>query len=240
MLSLFDAIAGAFRSLFSLRMMWLMIWPVLAALVIWAVLAFVFWTPLQHAWLWLFDYFGLGQWITDIEPSWLGAALQIFLHLMLYVPLVMLTALVLTAIFGMDAMVNTVSDRFFPNLEKKLGGGLAGSAANAFTAVVVYVGLWIVSLPLWLLGPVGALVPFITAGYLNQRLFRYDALAIHADAGELKSVIENNRGELWVLGILLGLIQFVPVLNFFAPVFTGLAFIHYCLARLRDRRGNTA
>ena len=32
------------------------------------------------------------------------------------------------------------------------------------------------------------------------------------------------------------LVQFVPVLNFFAPVFTGLAFIHYCLARLRDRR----
>ena len=234
--AMLDALIGAFRSLFSLRMLWLMIWPVLAAIVLWAVLAFVFWTPLQNAWMWLYEYFGIAQWMTGIEPAWIGAALQVLLHLILFVPLVMLTALVLTAIFGMDAMVKTVSDGFFPQLEKRHGGGVIGSAANAFIAVVVYVGLWVVTLPLWLLGPVGAVIPFITAGYLNQRLFRYDALAIHADAGELKAVIEQNRGALWGLGLLLALVQFVPLLNFFAPVFTGLAFIHFCLGKLRDRR----
>ena len=236
MITILDAIAGAFRSLFSLRLLWLMVWPVLAAIVLWVVLAIVFWAPLQNAWLWLFEYFGLAQWLTGIEPTWIGTALKMLLYIMLFVPLVMLTALVLTAIFGMDAMVNTVGERFFPQLEKRRGGGLIGSAANAFTAVVVFIGLWIVSLPLWLLGPVGALVPLITAGYLNQRLFRYDALAIHADATELRAVVEKNRGELWILGILLGLVQFVPLLNFFAPVFTGLAFIHFCLGKLHDRR----
>lgn len=236
MIAMFEAIAGAFRSLFSLHMLWLMIWPVMVAITLWAVLAFAFWTPLQNAWLWLYDYFGIAEWMTGIEPAWIGVILQVLLHLMLFVPLVMLTALVLTAIFGMDAMVKTVGERFFPQLEKRRGGGVIGSTANAFVAVVVYLGLWIVTLPLWLLGPVGALIPFITAGYLNQRLFRYDALAIHADAVELKAVIEQNRGGLWALGILLGLVQFVPLLNFFAPVFTGLAFIHYCLGKLRERR----
>ncbi len=236
MSSILESLAGAFRSLFSLRMLWLMIWPVLAALILWTVLAIVFWVPLQHAWLWLYDYFGIAQWLTDIEPAWIGAALRTLLYLMLFVPLVMLTALVLTAIFGMDAMVNTVSGRFFPTLDKRRGGGMIGSTANAFTAVVVYIGFWIVTLPLWLLGPVGAVIPIITAGYLNQRLFRYDALAIHADALELKAVIEENKSKLWMLGILLGLVQFVPLLNFFAPVFTGLAFIHYCLRKLEDKR----
>lgn len=236
MIAMLDALAGAFRSLFSLRMLWLMIWPVMVAIVLWALLAFVFWSPLQTLWLTLYEYFGIAEWMTGVEPAWIGAALQVLLHLMLFVPLVMLTALVLTAIFGMDAMVKTVSEGFFPQLEKRHGGGIIGSAANAFIAVVVYLGLWVVTLPLWLLGPVGAVIPFIAAGYLNQRLFRYDALAIHADAGELKSVIEQNRGELWALGILLALVQFVPLLNFFAPVFTGLAFIHYSLAKLRDRR----
>lgn len=216
-----------------------MIWPVLAAMALWAVLAFLFWTPLQNLWLSLYDYLGIAEWMTGIEPAWIGAALQVLLHLLLSVPLIMLTALVLTAIFGMDAMVKTVSERFFPHLEKRHGGGLIGSAANAFVAVVVYVGLWIVTLPLWLLGPVGAVIPFIAAGYLNQRLFRYDALALHADAGELKAVVEENRGPLWLLGILLGLVQFVPLLNFFAPVFTGLAFIHYCLGRLSERRSQS-
>lgn len=240
MVAILDAIAGAFRSLFSLRLLWLMIWPVLAALTLWTILAVVFWSPLQSAWLWVFEYFGMAQWLTGIEPAWIATALKILLYFMLFVPLVMVTALVLTAIFGMDAMVNTVGERFFPQLEKRRGGGLIGSTANAFTAVVVFIGLWIVSLPLWLLGPVGAVVPFITAGYLNQRLFRYDALAIHADTGELKVVVEKNRGKLWVLGILLGLVQFVPLLNFFAPVLTGLAFIHFCLGKLRDRRSLNA
>ncbi len=240
MITMLDAIAGAFRSLFSLRMLWLMIWPVMVAVVLWAVLAFVFWTPLQNLWLSLYEYFGIAEWMTGIEPAWIGATLQVLLHLMLFVPLVMLTALVLTAIFGMDAMVKTVSEGFFPQLEKRHGGGVVGSAANAFIAVVMYLGLWVVTLPLWLLGPVGAVIPFIAAGYLNQRLFRYDALAIHADAGELKAIIEQERGALWALGIFLALVQFVPLLNFFAPVFTGLAFIHYCLGKLRERRSQTA
>lgn len=236
MIAMLDALAGAFRSLFSLRMLWLMVWPVLVAVVVWAVLALAFWTPLQNLWLSLYEYFGIAEWMTGIEPAWIGATLQVLLHLMLFVPLVMLTALVLTAIFGMDAMVKTVSESFFPQLQKRHGGGVIGSSANAFIAVVVYIGLWIVTLPLWLLGPVGAVIPIVTAGYLNQRLFRYDALAIHADADELKAVIEENRGGLWALGILLALVQFVPLLNFFAPVFTGLAFIHYCLGKLSTRR----
>lgn len=231
-----DALSGAFRSLFSLRMVWLMIWPVLVSIILWAVLAITFWAPLQAAWLWLFDYFGLAQWITGIEPSWIGATLQVLLHLMLFVPLVMLTALMLTAIFGMDAMVKVVSERFYPDLEKRRGGGMIGSTANAFIALVMWVGLWIVTLPLWLLGPVGAVIPFVAAAYLNQRLFRYDALAIHADTPELKSIIEENKSGLWGMGLLLSLIQFVPLLNFFAPVFTGLAFIHYCLGKLRNKR----
>lgn len=231
-----DALAGAFRSLFSIRMVWLMIWPVLVSIVLWALLAVVFWTPLQHAWLWLFEYLGLAQWFVNNEPSWIGAALQILLHLALFVPLVMLTALMLTAIFGMDAMVKTVAERFYPELEKHHGGGIIGSTANAFIALAVFMGLWIITLPLWLLGPVGAVIPFIAAGYLNQRLFRYDALAIHAEPAELKIIIEENRGALWGLGMLLALVQFVPLLNFFAPVFTGLAFIHFCLGKLRDKR----
>lgn len=231
-----DALAGAFRSLFSLRMVWLMIWPVLVSIVLWALLAVVFWTPLQHAWLWLFEYLGLAQWFVNIEPSWIGAALQVLLHLALFVPLVMLTALMLTAIFGMDAMVKTVAERFYPELEKHHGGGIMGSTANAFIALAVFMGLWIITLPLWLLGPVGAVIPFVAAGYLNQRLFRYDALAIHAEPAELKIIVEENKSSLWGLGILLALVQFVPLLNFFAPVFTGLAFIHFCLGKLRDKR----
>jgi uncharacterized protein involved in cysteine biosynthesis len=38
------------------------------------------------------------------------------------------------------------------------------------------------------------------------------------------------------LGLLTGLVQFIPFVNVFAPVLTALAFIHFCLERLAELR----
>ena len=83
---------------------------------------------------------------------------------------------------------------------------------------------------------VGVVIPFIAATYLNQRLFRYDAIAEHASSDEMKTMISLHRSSWWGLGLLTGLLQFVPLLNLFAAVLTALAFIHFGLARLADLR----
>jgi len=72
--------------------------------------------------------------------------------------------------------------------------------------------------------------------YLNQRLFRYDALAEHASREEYAQVIERSTLKLYLLGAVVGLLQFVPLLNLFLPVYAGLAFIHLCLAELQQLR----
>ncbi|OZA48867.1 MAG: hypothetical protein B7X81_02995 [Hydrogenophilales bacterium 17-61-76] len=115
------------------------------------------------------------------------------------------------------------------------GGSLVGNLWNALVALLLFIALWGVTLPLWLMG-VGVLVPFIAAAYLNQRLFRYDALAEHASADEMAALFKSERGGWWGLGLLTGLLQFVPLLNLLGPVFAALAFIHYGLARLRQQR----
>ena len=236
MIAILDSLAQAFKSLFSFRMIWLMIWPVLTSLILWGVLAIAFWTPITGWITHLLSYLHLETWLTGIEPSWVAAGMHAILVLMAFVPLVMFSALLLTSIFAVPVMLKQLSQSHYPALEKRHGGSIAGSLANAFVGTLVYVGLWIVTLPLWLLGPIAAIVPFIAAGYLNQRLFRYDALSEHADSTELKKVIEDNKSQMWGLGIVLGLVQYVPILNFFAPVFTGLAFVHFCLAKLSMSR----
>ena len=48
----------------------------------------------------------------------------------------------------------------------------------------------------------------------------------------------SARGELFLLGLALGLLYCVPGLNLLAPVLGGLAYMHLCLdelARLRAR-----
>jgi hypothetical protein len=71
---------------------------------------------------------------------------------------------------------------------------------------------------------------------LNQRLFVYDALAEHASAAELQQLRRAGGWPLYLLAALLGLLHFVPLINFFAPVYMGLAFTHYGLDRLNQTR----
>jgi len=128
-----------------------------------------------------------------------------------------------------------VAERDYPELARENGGGLIGSLWNAVVAVGLFVGLWLVTLPLWLIG-IGVIVPFVAAAYLNQRLFRYDAIAEHASADEMAMLFRQEQGGWWGLGLLTGLLQFVPLLNLLGPVFAALAFIHFGLARLARQR----
>lgn len=235
MTAILDSLARALRDLFSLRVLWVVIWPMLVALLLWLALGITFWSTFS-GWLeYGLDKIGIQVWLSELEPVWIANGIQALLHLMLFVPLVMLTALVLTALFAMPTLIRVVAERDYPELKRENGGGLVGSVWNAVIAIIVFIALWVVSLPLWLIG-VGILIPFVAAAYLNQRLFRYDAIAEHATANEMAALFKSERGGWWGLGLLTGLIQFVPVLNLFGPVLAALAFIHYGLARLNQQR----
>ncbi len=234
-MTVFDALARALRDLFSLRVLWVVVWPMLFALLLWLVLGVTFWGTFSGWMAQGLDAIGIQTWLADLEPVWIAHGIQVLLHLLLFVPLVMLTALVITALFGMPALIRVVAERDYPELARENGGGMVGSLWNAAIAIVLFVALWVVTLPLWLIG-VGVLVPFVAAAYLNQRLFRYDAIAEHASAAEMATLFRQERGGWWGLGLLTGLVQFVPLLNLLGPVFAALAFIHYGLARLEQRR----
>ena len=207
----------------------------LLALLLWLALGVTFWSSFSG---WIaqgLDAIGIQAWIADLEPVWVAHGIQALLHLLLFIPLVYLTALVITALFAMPALIRMVAGRDYPELEREQGGGLIGSLWNAVVALLLFIALWIVTLPLWLIG-VGVIVPFVAAAWLNQRLFRYDALAEHASASEMATLFKSERAGWWGLGLLTGLVQFVPLLNLFGPVLAALAFIHYGLARLARQR----
>ncbi len=235
MITLFDSLARALRDLFSLRVLWVVIWPMLVALLLWLALGITFWSSFS-GWLeYGLDRIGIQTWLAGLEPVWVANGVQALLHLMLFVPMVMLTALVLTALFAMPTLIRVVAERDYPQLKRENGGSVIGSIWNAVIAIGVFAVLWLVTLPLWLIG-VGVIIPFVAAAYLNQRLFRYDAIAEHASGSEMTTLFKSERGGWWGLGLLTGLVQFVPLLNLLGPVLAALAFIHYGLARLNQQR----
>ncbi len=235
MTPIFDALIRAFRDLFRLEVLWTVIWPILAAVLLWLVLGVSFWDTFSG---WIasgLTAIGIQTWLEGVEPRWVAYGIQATAHLLLFVPLVFITALVITALFAMPALIRLVAERDYPQLKREHGGGMVGSLLNALLAIGIFSAIWVFILPLWLIGA-GVLVPFIAATYLNQRLFRYDALAEHASREELKTLLYTYRSSWWGLGLLTGLLQFVPFLNLFAAVLTALAFIHFGLARLANLR----
>lgn len=231
------ALAFAFANLLHPRMLWLMLWPVLVALALWGTVTIIFWTQIA---LWLAGV--IHQWLTtgwfaiqwEVQDLALIAAKALIVILL--VPLVQLTALLILSSFGMPAMVAHVAARSYPGLEQRRGGGLAGSLWNGLVALAGMVVLFVVSIPLWIFPPLWPVIPLAVVGWVNQRVLRYDALAEHATADEMRQVFAGRRGTLYVLGIVLALLAYVPFVGFFAPVLFGLSFIHYLLAALKVHR----
>jgi CysZ protein len=230
-----NALSRAFRDLFRFQVLWIVIWPILAAALLWLILGVVFWNTFSE---WIasgLTAIGIQTWLEGVEPRWVAYGIQGVAHLLLFVPLVFVTALVITALFAMPALVHLVADRDYPQLESENSGVIIGSLLNALIAIGIFIAIWVITFPLWLVGA-GVIVPFVAAAYLNQRLFRYDALAEHASRKEMHAIFSAHRPSLWGLGLLTGLVQFIPFLNLFAPVLAALAFIHFDLARLAQLR----
>lgn len=233
-----SAFGRALRSLSRPSMLWHLIWPTLAAIAVWAVLGWFFWDDASTALLGWFHQWPWLQGVMDSKQFLSVAALataHVFLAL-LFVPLVYATALMLVALVALPLMLERVGDAEYGDLEKRNGGTMAGSVGNALWALVVYIVAWLVTLPLWLIPGLGLLLPVLLAAYLSQRAYRYDALMQHADGGELRTLISRERGGLWMVGILSGLLAYIPLVNLLVPAYSGLAFVHFCLGRLRRQR----
>lgn len=233
MKSVLGALAYGAANLFHPRMLWLMVWPMLVAVGFWSIAALFLWVRTA---VWIAGVVQRG--LDMVNLQWPDAALiagHVVLFL-LFVPLVWMTALFILGVFGMGEMVEHVAGRSFPQLERRHGGGPVGSVANGLGALLGMLVLGIVTLPLWLLPPLWPLIPLVIFAWGNQRLLRFDAIAEHADREEMRLLFRRRRPQLYLLGLLLALCAYVPLLGFIAPVVFGLAFIRYLLGGLAELR----
>ncbi len=219
------------------RMLWLMVWPMLVALLLWGTVALLFW---MRAALWIATW--LRAWVDSLPfAATLSLAdYAIFvahaLLLVFLVPVVTLSAVLILGVFGMPAIVEHVAASRFPRLARRAGGSLAGSLWNSALALGGMLLLGAASLPLWVFPPLWPLIPVAILAWVNQQVLRYDALAGHAEAGEMAALFRAHRGTLYLLGFVLALVAFVPLVGLLAPVIVALAFTHFLLGELEGLR----
>jgi len=235
----FAAMARAAGNVFEPRILAVVFVPMLASIVLWMVLAWVFWDAWTGALAGALGSTAIGRWLEGWGAAWLIGYTTALLVAIALLPAIYVTALVVTEIVAMPVIVSLVGERHYGSLERRAGGTLAGGLLNAAAGIGIFAALWVVTLPLWLTGIGAVALPALLSAYLNQRVFRYDALSDHASAGEYRRVVSEGKGRLFLLGLLCAALYYVPVVNLAAPVLSALAFTHLCLgelARLRQQR----
>ncbi len=215
--------------------------PLSIRILLWSVLAWFFWDDWSAWFKGWFDATGAAAWLYSHGAAWVSSSLTFVIVMALVLPATFITAVLITELVAMPVIVSAVS-RTYPELAKHKGGTMIGSLRNAGAAVLIFVLLWLLTLPLWLTGIGAFVLPALNSAYLNQRLFRYDALAEHATREEYHEIVTRSKGSLYGLGLMLALLYYIPFVNLVAPVVSGLAFTHYglgALARLRGARAST-
>lgn len=252
----------ALLSQLHLRMLLLTVLPFVVSVAIWGVLL---WLGLQPAIDWLQAYFtendafsAAGQVLGWFGLGALKTVLVPLIAMWVLLPLMILTALVFVGTMAMPIIARHVASRHHPHLEQRKGGSIWGSVWVALSSFVVFVALWLVTLPLSLFPPLAFVVHPVLWGWLTYRVMAYDALADHASAQEYRDIVRIHRWPLLTIGAITGALGAAPSLLWlggalsviFFPllaagaiwlyvlvfVFSGLWFQHYCLDALAAYR----
>lgn len=256
------AFGRALMSQMHFRMLLLTVLPFVLSVAIWGVLL---WLGLQPMIDWLHAWFAAngGFAVAGDVLGWfgLGAIKTVLVPLIamwVLLPLMILTALVFVGTMAMPIIVRHVGQRHYPGLEERKGGSLAGSLWVATYSFIVFVVLWLVTLPLSFFPPLGFIVQPLLWGWLTYRVMAYDALAEHASKQEYKDIMRIHRWPLLLIGAIAGAMGAAPTLLWLGGalsvilfpllaagaiwlyvlvfVFSGLWFQHYCMEALAVHR----
>lgn len=238
---LLQALYRGLAALLHPRMLALLVLPLAAAALVWLAAVFGFWGLALH---WLqahLEQWEAAQWLLQLWPLSLVAAhaAAVLLVLALF-PVVLMVATLLVGLFAMPLMVAHVARNDYPHLERRAGGSLAGGLWQGLKGCLLFVSGILFSLPLWLFPPLWPCLSLGLLGLLNQQVYPYDALAEHADAGELQTLLRRDRWPLFWLGTGVAAAAHVPVFGLFSPVYGGLVYAHYCLGSLEELRAAQA
>jgi hypothetical protein len=245
------------------RMLWLSLRPFLIVSVLWGCLIWLTWTPALEILSIFLTTSIFTSWIQD-GLIWAGfenarAWIAPLFFVMLIIPLITISLLVFIAFSTVPAIVNIVAKQAaYQDLDYKRGGGFFGSLVYTLWSALICLALVLLTLPVWWVPPLVAVLPPLLWGWLTMRLMSYDVLANHASSEERDVLLEKYRWPLLTMGIVSGMLGAVPtffwatsalalilfpIVSFVALwiyslifVFAALWFSHFLLDALKELR----
>jgi uncharacterized protein involved in cysteine biosynthesis len=230
MMEVLAAFSKSLRDLTRAEILWQALWPPLVALVLWVAVAIAVWARGVLLMERIVPGLPWSGW------EWVAHWAAIFLLLAAFAALAYLTAIFLVAVVALPRLVSLVAAHHYPELGRHGENAFWGSLGNTLSAAAIFFLGCLVMLPLLLIPGALLVLPLLWGAWLNQRTFRYDALAEHATRLEMQHLLRENRSRFYFAGLGTAAAAHVPLLNLLAPAFAALVFMHLGLAALRRQR----
>jgi len=238
-MTIWRSILSSFRDLFEPKIMVFLILSPILSLAAWALIFFLF------AWQWVAFLSGwmsestLFLWTTQLlgiaEISYLPKVLATIGIVLLFLPLTYFSTVILISLFGMPVIVRVLHVKYYGNIPKIAASGI-GSVWNTLFHSVMFLLLFGITLPLWLLPGLQIFLPILLTAAYNRRIFSYDALGDFLTHKDVKTFQKDNKSDLLLLGIFVGTLAYMPLASFFMPIMGAITYTHYCLGTLSQSK----
>lgn len=197
------------------KMLWLSFRPFLIVSIFWGVVIWLIWSPALEM---------LRTFLTaSIFTSWIQSGLEyvgfdearawiapLFLVILL-IPIIAISLLVFIAFSTVPAVVDSVvKQKAYEGLDRIKGGSFIGSFFYTLWSALICLALVMLTLPVWWIPPLFAILPPLLWGWLTMRLMAYDVLLDHATPEERNQLLEEHRWTLLGMGVVAGMIGAVP------------------------------
>lgn len=197
------------------KMLWLSFRPFLIVSIFWGVVIWLIWSPALEM---------LRTFLTaSIFTSWIQSGLEyvgfdearawiapLFLVILL-IPIIAISLLVFIAFSTVPAVVDSVvKQKAYEGLDRIKGGSFVGSFFYTLWSALICLALVMLTLPVWWIPPLFAILPPLLWGWLTMRLMAYDVLLDHATPDERNQLLEEHRWTLLGMGVVAGMIGAVP------------------------------
>lgn len=204
------------------------------------LLLWLFWTPLTG---WLDMQASQWQFINDTDAWLVGVGLfSLKLYLVplmaaaILLPVSGILGLAIAAVFVMPLVLRHVSAREYVGVSRRGRNATAYSVWNAIWVSTVFALGWMLTLPFWLIPPMGIILSIFWWAFAFSRMMRVDAIVEHASTEERRILLERGNNGFWAIGLICSLLNLFPPAWIILPVYAGLVNAHYGLEGLRRLR----
>jgi CysZ protein len=172
------------------------------------------------------------DWLPDWLNSWLSTALEWIAQFGVFAIMVVLFPAISTLFISifLDDIADAVEERHYPNEPTGSSLDVKSAFIIGLQFALVVIGLNILVLPFYLLMiwlPIINVVIFYGLnGYLLGREY-YELVALrHLPGPAAKSLRRNNRGPVFIAGVIITFALTIPVVNLLAPIFATAMMVH--------------